>query len=115
VVSIFANGRRRIDGAVSSSVPAAKPEQVIDGSIPTRSRDLRISRLQIPQRDDGGNRLASALHDEPLAGGSFVQHLAKLGPNLERRDGSHSAMMVISESCVKPPSAALAVLSKPSL
>jgi len=94
-VTVCPDRRRRISLPIPGLVSAAETQEIIDGGIPPRTHGIWINRLQIAQRHDGGHRLTRALHDEALASGSLIEHLAKLRPNLKRGDRSHIAIMAL--------------------
>jgi hypothetical protein len=73
--------------------PPGPSPNVIDRLEPLAPSAFRVCLRQVCQRDECGNRLAGALDDETLSGGGLVEKLAEVLPNVERRHGSHSAII----------------------
>ena len=56
---------------------------------------VRVQVLQVRERDDGRDRLAGPLHDEPLAGGGLVQDMPEPGANVQGADGLHDPIIAL--------------------
>lgn len=92
-VAVLADGGCSIERPESFPVPLSHPRKLPDSRQAPLTDLLGIRNVQVSQGDDGGNRLARPLHDEPLARGGLIEHLAELRPDLECRDRSHSAII----------------------